>query len=86
MNNIDYGVDVKNKILVTKATDPGWTIIFPLLKGVITETGGVLSHASIVSRELGIPCIVKVVDATEKLKTGDKVKMDARAGVVHIIP
>ena len=85
LKEIDYEADFSGKILVTHATDPGWTIIFPLLAGVITETGGILSHASIISRELGIPCIVKVLDATKVIRTGDLIKMDAYAGKVSVI-
>lgn len=85
LNEIDYTRDFAGKILVTKATDPGWTIIFPLLTGVITETGGVLSHASIISRELGVPCIVKVPDATKIIRTGDLIKMDAYSGRIDLI-
>ncbi|OQX51053.1 hypothetical protein B5M47_02035 [candidate division CPR3 bacterium 4484_211] len=83
MNTLDLEVDVKNKVLVTQATDPGWTIIFPLLKGVITEQGGMLSHASVVARELRLPCIVAVPNATKVLKTGDKIEMDAIKGQIR---
>lgn len=85
MENLDLTADFKGKILVTKATDPGWTIIFPLLKGIITEHGGVLSHASIIARELGIPCIVKVEGATTILKSHQRIEMDATNGKVLIL-
>ena len=85
MENLDLTADYKGKILVTTATDPGWTIIFPLLKGIITEHGGVLSHASIIARELGIPCIVKVNDAVKIIKTGQKIEIDANIGQVKFI-
>ena len=70
MPELDLTKDVKNKVLVTHATDPGWTVLFPLLKGVIIQTGGMLSHASIVAREIGIPCVV-VPNALSILKDGD---------------
>lgn len=76
MTEFDPEVDVKGKILVTRKTDPGWTVIFPMLKGIILEKGNLLSHASIIARELDIPCIVGIKDATKKIKNGDKVKID----------
>lgn len=85
MDRLDLSADFRNKILVTTATDPGWTVIFPLLKGVITEQGGVLSHASIIAREINIPCIVQVHDVTSRLKTGQTIHMDAMAGKIHIV-
>ena len=85
LKEIDYKADFSGKILITHATDPGWTIVFPLLKGVITETGGLLSHASIISRELGIPCMVKVPQATKFLRTGDLIEMNALSGEISII-
>jgi pyruvate,water dikinase len=84
MEQFDLTKDCRGKILVTGATDPGWTIIFPLLKGIITEYGGVLSHASIIARELNIPCIVKVADATKILKSGQIIGMDGTSGKITI--
>lgn len=84
MPSLDFDTDVRGKILVTQATDPGWTVLFPMLKGIIIETGGLLSHASIVARELGIPCIV-LPDALKKLENGDLVKIDGDTGQVTII-
>jgi pyruvate,water dikinase len=85
MNKLDLTADYKGKILVTTATDPGWTIIFPLLKGVVTEQGGLLSHASIIARELGFPCIVKVKDATKILKNGQTIELDAIKGKITLL-
>lgn len=77
------GVNFEGKILVTKQTDPGWTIIFPLLKGLIVERGGMLSHAAIVARELNIPCIVGVDSATTFIKDGSHIQMDLDKGEIH---
>lgn len=85
MPSLDLNADYRGKILVTNATDPGWTIIFPLLKGVITEHGGLLSHASIIARELGIPCIVQVTDATQLIKNGQHIQMDAEKGDITLL-
>jgi len=76
-------VNFEGKILVTKQTDPGWTIIFPLLKGLIVERGGMLSHAAIVARELNIPCIVGVDNATTFIKDGSHIQMDLDKGEIH---
>jgi rifampicin phosphotransferase len=71
-------------ILVTSHTDPGWVPIIGLSKGIIVEYGGVLSHASIVSRELGIPAVIGVKDATKILKTGDFVELNGSLGSITI--
>lgn len=80
----EFSVDqvVAGKILVTKKTDPGWTVLFPMLKGVITEVGSTLSHASIIARELNIPCITGVNNCVNTLKTGDKITMIPQTGEV----
>lgn len=75
----------KNDILVTKFTDTGWTSKFAYLSGIVTEFGGILCHAAIVSREYGIPAIVSCHDAMSKIKDGDTIKIDGNTGVVTII-
>lgn len=72
------------EILVTRFTDTGWSHAFGSIKGLITETGGVLCHASIVAREFGIPTIVCATQATEKLKTGMNVTMNGTTGEITI--
>lgn len=72
------------EILVTKFTDTGWTPKFAILAGVITEYGGLLCHAAIVSREYGLPCIVHLDGATEKIKNGSLITMDGATGEVII--
>lgn len=84
MPKLDLEVDVKGKVLITETTDPGWTVLFPLIKGIIIEKGGVLSHASIVARELGIPCLI-MQDATKVFETGNIIKLDAVEGSVSIL-
>lgn len=71
-------------ILVVPNTDPDWTITMRKAKAIIATTGGVLSHAAIVSRELGIPCVVGAIDATQKLKDLMKVTVDGFKGVVYL--
>lgn len=74
----------EGKILVTKQTDPGWTVVFPLLKGLIVERGGMLSHAAIVARELNIPCIVGVDKATRFIKNDAQISLDLNKGEVYV--
>ena len=85
VNNVDEISDVKDKILVTKMTDPGWVFLLATAKGVISEKGSLLSHTAIISRELKIPSIVGVDNLMRILKTGDVVRMDASSGVINII-
>ncbi|MCS7093725.1 MAG: phosphoenolpyruvate synthase [Candidatus Aenigmarchaeota archaeon] len=73
----------KGDILVTKMTSPDWTPFMKIASAIITTEGGLTSHASIVSRELGIPCIVGASDAIEKLKDGMIVTVDATSGFVY---
>lgn len=72
-------------ILVVPATTPGWTPIFNVIKGVITDGGGYLTHALIVSREFGIPAVVGTQEATKMIKTGQRVKVDGNLCRVYII-
>jgi pyruvate,water dikinase len=69
------------EILVTEMTDPDWEPIMKIAKGIITEKGGRTCHAAIISRELGIPAIVGVSGALEKLKTGDEITIDNSQGL-----
>ena len=85
LKNFDPSADFEGKILVTTQTDPGWTIVFPFLKGVVVERGGMLSHAAIVARELNIPCIVGVERATEIISNGTKIKLDLLNGLIQEI-
>lgn len=71
-------------ILVTRFTDTGWTPKFAILSGIVTEYGGILCHAAIVSREYGIPAIVSCHDAMKKIKDGDTITIDGSTGVVSV--
>ena len=66
----------KGEVLVTKMTDPDWMPVMRIASGIITEEGGKTCHAAIVSRELGVPCIVGAENATKVLKTGQLVTVD----------
>ena len=79
------GTELDNEILVCDVTTPEYFNLMQKSLGIITNCGGTLSHAGIVSRELGKPCIVGTQRATELLKTGDLVELDADNGVVRKI-
>lgn len=71
-------------ILITRCTDPGWTPKFAMLKGVVTETGGVLSHAAVICREYGIPAVLAVKGATREITDGQIITIDGSAGLVTL--
>ena len=72
----------ENDILITKFTDTGWTPKFAILSGIVTEYGGILCHAAIVSREYGIPCIVSCTGIMDKIKDGEKITINGTTGEV----
>jgi phosphohistidine swiveling domain-containing protein len=76
---------LSGNILVTTSTDPGWITLFPTASAIIVERGSLLSHSAIVSRELGIPCIVSVTGLLRTLKTGDRIEMDGSTGLIKIL-
>jgi pyruvate,water dikinase len=71
-------------ILVCPYTDPAWTPLLAVAAGVVTRTGGVLSHAAIVARELGVPAVVGVPEALDRIVDGDPVTLDGDAGTVTV--
>ena len=77
--NIDFD------ILVASHTDPGWTALIALAKGLIIEHGGVLSHASIVARELNIPAVIGAQNATDFFKDNQTVEIDGSTGLIRLI-
>lgn len=83
LKDFDPLANFEGKILVTCQTDPGWTVIFPLLKGIVVERGGMLSHAAIVARELNIPCIVGVQQATDFLPTNMRIMLNLQNGSIQ---
>lgn len=72
-------------VLVCEATTPSWTPAFGMIAGCVCDTGGTLSHASIVSREYRVPCVVGVGVGTKVISDGDEVEVDGSAGVVRIL-
>jgi rifampicin phosphotransferase len=78
----EFAAMKRGAIIVAPATDPSWTPLFTLASGVIVEVGGMLSHASTIAREYGLPALANVKNATRLLKTGDRVRLDASDGRV----
>lgn len=77
--------DLHGHILVAERTDPGWTLLFPLARGLLVQRGSLLSHSAIVARETGLPCVVGVAGLLETLQDGDVVEMDGSAGTIRRI-
>jgi phosphohistidine swiveling domain-containing protein len=74
------------EILVAPSTDPGWTPLFLAAAGLVMETGGAMAHGAIVAREYGLPAIVGVIGATERITTGTRLTLDGTVGTVTIEP
>ena len=73
------------EILVCPATDPTWASVFGRIKAVVTNQGGIMSHAAIVCREYGMPSVSNTTIGTEVIKTGDIIKVDGGAGIVTVM-
>jgi pyruvate,water dikinase len=74
----------KADIIVVPFTDIGWTLLFPAVGGVVAETGGQLSHSSIIAREYGVPAVVSVRDATRIIRDGQTITVDGDRGRVYL--
>lgn len=74
------------EILVCPGTDPSWTPLFLTAGGLVMEVGGLMTHGSVVAREYGIPAVVGVHEATRRLQTGQRVRVDGTAGRVVALP
>lgn len=81
----DKNLILNNEIMVAKQTDPGWGILFPSISGLIIEKASMLSHSAIVAREMGIPAVIGVKNATKILSSGDIVELDGAKGTIRII-
>ncbi|WP_341855230.1 PEP/pyruvate-binding domain-containing protein [Brachybacterium sp. GPGPB12] len=72
-------------IVICPYTGPAWTPLFTVAAGVVTETGGALSHAAIVAREYGIPAVLGIDGATAHIENGDRITLDGTAGTVTVL-
>ena len=73
------------EILVAPSTSPSWTPVFGTIAAAVLDIGGIMCHAAIVAREYGLPTVVGTGTATKRIKTGDRLRVDANTGVVTIL-
>lgn len=86
LHSMEHSADFQNgEILVTTTTNVGWTPLFPRAAAIVTDVGAPLSHAAIVARELGIPAVVGCGNATMRLRTGDRVRVNGGQGIVEVL-
>jgi len=79
------GASLVGKIIIAVSTDPGWAYLLDGAGAIVAERGSMLSHTAIISRELGIPSVVGVKEATTQIRTGDIVEVDGTQGTVRIV-
>ena len=72
-------------ILVTRASDPGWTPIFINAAAVVLEVGGALQHGAVIAREYGLPCVSGLDGVTEVIEDGQMIEVDGSNGVVRVV-
>jgi pyruvate,water dikinase len=73
------------EILVAPTTDPSWSSIMFISAGLVVDIGGLLSHAAVVAREMGVPCVANTRTGTRSLRTGDRVRVDGASGIVVVL-
>jgi pyruvate,water dikinase len=73
------------EIVVCRMTNPAWVVLFTRIAGLVTDAGGVASHPAVVSREFGLPAVVGTSNATERIKTGSRVRLNGSTGIVEVI-
>lgn len=86
VSSLDEFDEVKEgDVLVCRMTNPAWVVLFTKIVGLVTDAGGTTSHPAVVSREFGIPAVVGTSEATGKIRTGDRVRVNGATGVVEIL-
>jgi phosphohistidine swiveling domain-containing protein len=80
----DFGDLKHGDILVTVATNPAWTPLFPMVSAIVTEVGGGATHCSLVAREYGIPCVMGTGVATQVIQNGQLITVDGNEGIVYL--
>jgi len=75
----------QGEILVCRMTNPAWVVLFTKIAGLVTEAGGTVSHPAVVAREFGIPAVVGTGNAGERIKTGDRIRVNGATGVVELL-
>jgi rifampicin phosphotransferase len=79
----NHAGELAGHILVAERTDPGWTLLFPAVEGILVQRGSLLSHSAIVARELALPCVVGIAGLLDTLRDGEVVEMDGTAGTIR---
>jgi len=86
MNETEFDKLQPGDVLVCPITSPVWSVLFPSVGALVTDTGGILSHSSIIAREYRVPAIVATGNATRILHDGQRVIVDGNAGSVELAP
>jgi pyruvate,water dikinase len=81
----DFDKVQKGEIAVCRTTSPAWVVLFTRIGGLVTDAGGMASHPAVVSREFGIPAVVGTSDATLRITTGDRVRVNGSTGQVDVL-
>ncbi len=85
MGEHEFGKLQPGDVLVCPITSPVWSILFANITGLVTDTGGILSHPAIIAREYGIPAVVATGNATALIRDGQRIEVDGDAGIVRIL-
>jgi phosphohistidine swiveling domain-containing protein len=81
----DFSRVASGDVLVTTTTTPAWTPLFPSLAALVTETGGILSHAAVIAREYGLPAVVGAAGATAAIRDGTRIRVDGTTGTITVV-
>jgi pyruvate,water dikinase len=76
----------RGEILVCQMTNPAWVTLFTKISGLVSDAGGAASHPAVLSREFGIPAVIGTSVATQKIKTGQWLRVNGSTGIVEILP
>jgi rifampicin phosphotransferase len=85
LSQADFGVVQAGDIIVCPSSNPSWVPLFAIAGGLVTDTGGVLSHAAVVAREFALPAVVGTGDATQRIADGRLVEIDGTSGIVRLL-
>jgi rifampicin phosphotransferase len=85
LSQADFGSVQPGDIIVCPSSNPSWVPLFAIAGGLITDTGGVLSHAAVVAREFALPAVVGTGDATQRIANGRLVELDGTSGIVRLL-
>ena len=72
-------------VLVCRMTNPAWVVLFTKIGGLVTDAGGMAAHPAVVAREFGLPAVVGTSNATQRITTGQRVRVNGATGVVDVL-